>query len=55
MRRRARGRAQCDPDHTEHDRQHRDVLAPARVLAEHALAEEQEHEQAERQRRLDDD
>jgi hypothetical protein len=34
------------------DREHRDVLVAPRALAEYALAEHQQHEQADRQRRL---
>jgi len=52
---RARGRAQRRAGHAEHDRAHRNVLAPAGVLAQHALAEEQQHEQAHGHRRLDHD
>jgi hypothetical protein len=48
----ALGSAQRRPNHSEDDRAHREVLAPAGVLAEHALAEEQEHEQSHGQRRL---
>jgi hypothetical protein len=48
----ARRRAQRGAGHAEHDRAHGEVLAPARVLVQHPLAEEQQHEQAHRQRRL---
>ncbi len=43
-----------DPDDAEHDRAHRNVLAPPGTLAEHALAEEQQHEQADGHRWLHD-
>jgi hypothetical protein len=43
-----------DTDDAEHNRAHREVLAPAGTLAEHALAEEQQHEQADGHRRLHD-
>jgi hypothetical protein len=46
-------RAQRGTRHAEHDRAHGEVLTPAGVLAEHALAEEQQHEQAGGQRWLD--
>jgi hypothetical protein len=49
-RRRDHGGA-CDPDH---DRGDREVLAPARPLSEHSLADEHEHEQAGCERRLHD-
>jgi hypothetical protein len=55
MCRRVRRRAQRRADHAEHDRAHRDVLAAARVLVQHAPSEVQKHEQAGRERRLDDD
>ncbi len=41
-------------DDAEHDRAHSEVLAPPGALAEHALAEEQQHEQADGHRRLHD-
>ena len=44
--------AQGRPEHAEHDRSHRDVLAPPGVLAEHAPAEVQQHQQAGGERRL---
>ncbi len=43
-----------DAGDAEHDRAHRKVLAPPCTLAEHALAEEQQHEQADGHRRLHD-
>ena len=43
-----------DAGHADHDREHRDVLAPPSTLAEHALAKEQQHEQADGHRRLHD-
>jgi hypothetical protein len=43
-----------DAGHTDHDREHREVLAPPGALAEHALAEEQQHEQPDGHRRLHD-
>lgn len=43
-----------DTDDAEHDRAHREVLASPRTLAEHALAEEQQHEQSDGHRRLHD-
>ncbi len=51
----ARGRAQARADDAEHDRSDGQVLAPAGALAEHALADDHQHGQAERQRRLHDD
>ena len=51
----ARRRGQAGADHAEHDRRHRQVLVAPGVLAEHALAEEHQHEQAGRERRLHDD
>jgi hypothetical protein len=41
-----------DTHDTGYDREHRDVLAPPGALAEHALAEEQQHEQPHGHRRL---
>jgi hypothetical protein len=49
------GRSQGGADHADHDCRHGDVLIAARVLAEHALGNEQEHQQPSRQCRLDDD
>ena len=43
-----------DTDDADDDRKHREVLAPPGTLAEHALAEEQQHEQADGHRRLHD-
>ena len=51
---RARRRAQRGADHAEHDRAHRHVLVAPGVLAEHPLGEEQQHQQARRERRLHD-
>jgi len=42
----ARWGGERDAEHAEHDRQHRQVLAPAGVLAQHPLGQEQEHQQA---------
>jgi hypothetical protein len=50
----ARRRSQRGADHAGRDREHRDVLVFARALAEHALAEEHQHEQAGGERRLHD-
>ncbi len=52
---RAWRRAQRDADHAKHDCQRRQVLAATGVLAEHALAKEQQHQQAGGQRGLDED
>ncbi len=41
-------------EHTQDDREHRHVLVAPGMLAEHALAEEQQHQQANRERRLHD-
>jgi len=46
--------AQRRPEHTEHDRGDRHVLAPARVLMQHPPAEPEQHEQPCRQCRLHD-
>jgi hypothetical protein len=43
-----------DADHTDHDRAHGKVLAAPGALVEHALAEEEQHEQADGHRRLHD-
>ncbi len=51
----ARGRAQARADHADHDRRHRDVLVASGVLAEHALPQEQQHDQAGGQRGLHHD
>ena len=51
----ARRRAQPRSDHADHDRRHREVLVPARVLAEHPLSHEHQHEQARGERGLHDD
>jgi hypothetical protein len=51
----ARWRAQPRPDHADHDRRHRGVLVYARVLAEHPLPDEHQHEQARGERGLHDD
>jgi len=51
----ARRRAQARADHADHDRRHRNVLMPARVLAEHPLSQEHEHEQAGGERGLHHD
>ncbi len=52
---RVRRRAQRRAEHSEHDRADRYVLAPARMLVQHAPADVQEHEQARRKRGLDHD
>jgi len=49
-----RGR-ECGTDHAEHDCRHGAVLIASRVLAEHALCKEEQHQQAGRQRRLHND
>ncbi len=54
MRVAARWSAQPGADHADHDRRHREVLGTAGMLAEHPLADEDEHEQAGRQRGLYD-
>jgi hypothetical protein len=41
-------------DHAEHNRAHCHVLVPARVLAQHPLGEEHQHQQPRRQGRLHD-
>jgi hypothetical protein len=51
----ARRREQARPDHADDDREHRQTLGSSGVLAEHPLAEEQQHEQPRRERRLHDD
>jgi hypothetical protein len=51
----ARRRRQGGADDPEHDRGHRDVLVAAGVLAQHALPDEQQHQQAGSQCRLHDD
>jgi hypothetical protein len=38
----------------DHDRAHREVLAPPGTLAEHALPKEQQYQQADGHRRLHD-
>jgi hypothetical protein len=43
-----------DADDADDDRKHREVLASPGTLAEHALAEEQQHEQADGHGRLND-
>ena len=55
MRRTASGGAHRDARDADHDRAHREVLAPPGVLAEHPLREEYEHYQARRERWLNDD
>ncbi len=47
-------RTSGDTGHTHDDREHREMLAAPGTLAEHALAEEQQHEQADGHRRLHD-
>jgi hypothetical protein len=44
-----------DAGDADDDHEHREVLAPARVLAEHPLRGEDQHDQARRQRWLHDD
>jgi len=48
----ARRRAQASADHAEHDRRDRDVLGASGVLAQHPLPQEQQHDQAGRERGL---
>jgi hypothetical protein len=48
-------RRQAGADHADHDRAHREVLAAPRVLVQHSLREEHQHEQAGCERRLHDD
>jgi len=50
----ARRRREGDADHAEHDSAHREVLGASGMLAEDALGQEQQHEQPDRERRLDD-
>jgi hypothetical protein len=50
-----RGREQARADHAEDDRERRQMLSSSGVLAEHPLAEEQQHEQPRRERRLHHD
>jgi hypothetical protein len=50
-----RRRRQAGADHADHDRAHREVLAAPRVLVQHPLREEHQHEQAGCERRLHDD
>jgi hypothetical protein len=47
--------AHRDADHTHDDHEHRQVLAPAGVLAEHPLSREHEHDESRRERGLHDD
>jgi hypothetical protein len=42
----SRRRRQPGADHADHDRAHREVLAAPRVLVQHPLREEHQHEQA---------
>jgi len=51
----ARGREQARSDHADDDREHRQALGASGVLAEHPLAQEQQHQQSRRERRLHDD
>jgi len=51
----ARRSAQARADHPDHDRRHRQVLLTPRVLAQHPLSQEHQHEQARGQRGLDHD
>lgn len=46
------GRRQRDTHDADHDREHGDVLVSSRVLAEQALREEHEHDQARGERWL---
>lgn len=50
----ARRREQRGADHADHDRAHGHVLVASGVLSEHPLGEEQQHEQARRERGLYD-
>jgi hypothetical protein len=52
---RARRREQGSAEHADHDRDGRQVLVAPGVLAEYPLAQEQQHQQAGRERRLDND
>lgn len=51
----SRRRCQAGADHADHDRAHREVLAAPRVLVQHPLREEHQHEQTGCERRLHDD
>ncbi len=48
-------REQAGADHADHDRADRHVLIAPRVLAQHPLREQHQHEQSSGQRRLHDD
>jgi hypothetical protein len=48
-------RGQTGADHADHDCAHREVLATPRVLVQHPLREEHQHQQSGSERRLDDD
>lgn len=54
MRGAALGTGRGDAGDTDHDGAHREVLSPSGALAEHALPEEQQHEQPDGHRRLHD-
>lgn len=54
MRRAALGGGQRDTHDPDHDRAHGQMLASPGALAEHALAEEQQHEQTHGHRGLHD-
>jgi hypothetical protein len=50
----ARRRAQPSADHADHDGAHGEVLITSRVLAQHPLGDQHQHEQARRERGLHD-
>jgi hypothetical protein len=50
----ARRGSQGSAEDAEHDRRHRDVLVAPGVLSEHALSDEQQHQQARGERGLHD-
>jgi len=54
VRGRVRWRGERRAEHPEHDGRNRHVLVPACALSEHPLADEHQHEQAGRERRLHD-
>jgi len=51
----AGGREQAGADDAQRDRPHRQVLVTPGVLAQHPLRQQQQHQQAGRERRLHDD
>ncbi len=54
VRRAARRSAQRRSHDAQDDRRHREVLIPAGALAEHALGDDEQHHQPDRERRLHD-